>query len=298
MLFWYYDKKHSDWKHHGEKALSLAYQLQFTMEGNWSRNSRLSLKQKPWKCSSLCLFMFCYHSFFFYFLFDTGSLYIPGCPRTHCVACASLYGRGLPTSAFLLLGLKACVTMPSSVTFLTIQAQLPGDDATHRGQDISTLISNLKIPHRPIWWRQGISWGPSSRCQVEDQASYKKISVVGCSHHGCSWPGCQYQNAVPIGRGHPPIYASTYLRAQAIKMLAASFSLCPRPLQSPVSCKTSTLYFQINLLLCVPAHCTQEENEVYPKEGSRSLEQLVSRAEGSKVIASRASVSGAHIDDL
>jgi hypothetical protein len=43
---------------------------------------------------------------------DRVSLYSPGCPGTHFVDQAGLELRNLPVSASLVLGLKACTTMP------------------------------------------------------------------------------------------------------------------------------------------------------------------------------------------
>jgi hypothetical protein len=50
--------------------------------------------------------------FFFLVLQDRVSLCSPGCPGTHSVDQAGLELRDLPASAFWVLGLKACATMP------------------------------------------------------------------------------------------------------------------------------------------------------------------------------------------
>jgi hypothetical protein len=59
--------------------------------------------------------------FFFFFLFlvfqDRVSLYSPGCPGTHFVDQPGLELKNLPASAFQVLGVKACTTMPSSQFF-------------------------------------------------------------------------------------------------------------------------------------------------------------------------------------
>jgi hypothetical protein len=49
---------------------------------------------------------------YFGFFRDRVSLYSPGCPGTHFVDQAGPKLRNLPTSAFQVLGLKACATTP------------------------------------------------------------------------------------------------------------------------------------------------------------------------------------------
>lgn len=46
----------------------------------------------------------------------------------------------------------------------------------------------------------------------------------------------------------------------------------------------------------MPTHCTQEAGEGHPKEGVRSSEQLVSRMEGAKDIAPRATGAEASLN--
>jgi hypothetical protein len=48
---------------------------------------------------------------------DRVSLYSSGCPGTHSVDQDGLELRNPPASASQVLGLKACATMPSSLTF-------------------------------------------------------------------------------------------------------------------------------------------------------------------------------------
>jgi hypothetical protein len=62
-----------------------------------------------------CLFLFL---FLFLFFRDRVSLCSPGCPGAHSVDQAGLELRNPPASAFQVLGLKACATMPSFVWFL------------------------------------------------------------------------------------------------------------------------------------------------------------------------------------
>jgi hypothetical protein len=56
----------------------------------------------------LLLLLFC----LFVCLFETVSLYSPGCPETHFVDQADLKLRNPPVSASQVLGLKACATTP------------------------------------------------------------------------------------------------------------------------------------------------------------------------------------------
>jgi hypothetical protein len=52
--------------------------------------------------------------YIFFFFWDRVSLFSPGCPGTHFVDQAGLKFRNPPASASQVLGLKACVTVPSS----------------------------------------------------------------------------------------------------------------------------------------------------------------------------------------
>ena len=64
------------------------------------------------------MFLFCCFGFLFVCLFvcfrDRVSLCSSGCPGTHFVDQAGLELRNPPASAFQVLGLKACTTMPGS----------------------------------------------------------------------------------------------------------------------------------------------------------------------------------------
>jgi hypothetical protein len=63
--------------------------------------------------------------FLFWFFRDRVSLYSPGCPGTHFVDQAGLELRNPPASASQVLGLKACVTTPSSqLVILTTELSL------------------------------------------------------------------------------------------------------------------------------------------------------------------------------
>jgi hypothetical protein len=54
-------------------------------------------------------------AFFFLVFRDRFSLCIPGCPGTHFVEKACLELRNLLASAYQVLGLKACATMPGKM---------------------------------------------------------------------------------------------------------------------------------------------------------------------------------------
>jgi hypothetical protein len=55
--------------------------------------------------------------FFFLVFRDSVSLYSPGCPGTHFVDQAGLELRNPPASASQVLGLKACATTPSLLSY-------------------------------------------------------------------------------------------------------------------------------------------------------------------------------------
>jgi hypothetical protein len=59
---------------------------------------------------------------------DRVSLYSPGCPGTHFVDQAGLKLRNLPASAYWVLGLKACATMPGEINNLTWTKSKEGKD--------------------------------------------------------------------------------------------------------------------------------------------------------------------------
>jgi hypothetical protein len=63
------------------------------------------------------IFVLFFSFLFFCFSQDRVSLCSPGCPGTHFVDQAGLELRNPPASAFQVLGLKECVTMPGFVLF-------------------------------------------------------------------------------------------------------------------------------------------------------------------------------------
>ena len=95
-------------------------------------SSQSPVTPDPQSTDSLLLLLWVPHShpphtlfiflFFYFFGFSRQgiALYSPGCPGTHFVNQAGFELRNPPGSASLVLGLKACATMPSHPTLLHI----------------------------------------------------------------------------------------------------------------------------------------------------------------------------------
>jgi hypothetical protein len=64
-------------------------------------------------------FLFCFCLFVCLFVCNRVFLYSPGCPGIHFVDQAGLELRNTPASASQMLGLKACVTTPSKISYFS-----------------------------------------------------------------------------------------------------------------------------------------------------------------------------------
>jgi hypothetical protein len=84
---------------------------------------RVSVGKEARNWVSSCLSQGFFFLFFFFVFRDRVSLYIPGCPGTHCVDQAGLELRNPPASASQVLGLKVCVITARLLVRVSIPAQ-------------------------------------------------------------------------------------------------------------------------------------------------------------------------------
>lgn len=131
-------------------------------------------------------------------------------------------------------------------------------------------------------------------CQVENKAwsshllTKKFLWLAAHITAAVDW-GVSYQNPVPIGRGHPPVLLqasrSTHCKDACSILFPFAQGLCRAlGLEKPplfTFRSTSCYVFQ---------HTAPKKRVKYAPKRVQGALSLVSRAEGSKVIASRASV--------